>query len=216
MDVTVYSGDRFADQYTLDLEGFMSPHEFTATINTFNTAAWHYPPPKPLGSNSLNYYTVALFTIILFGVITAIHYTHRMGLILVLPFSFLTISMAIIYWRRKQMKKFESAMIHLCSCMNATENVRGINFRLSYLTPEQQISIHPSSNYAITIEFDDRYNLLHHFSSSSHHRSRQQPPAYHSTITISPPLYEVEGPTKPTNTYYPNEKSPAATANSNV
>lgn len=32
--------------------------------------------------------------------------------------------------------------------MNATENVRGINFRLSYLTPEQQISIHPSSNYA--------------------------------------------------------------------
>lgn len=42
-------------------------------------------------------------------------------------------------------------MIHLCSCMNATENVRGINFRLTYLTPEQQISIHPSSTYASII-----------------------------------------------------------------
>lgn len=104
-------------------------------------------------------------------------------------------------------------MIHLCSCMNATENVRGINFRLTFLTPEQQISTHPSSSYvscvimnleldyltkcnqAITIEFDDRYNLLHHFSSNI-------PPSYSTSITISPPLYDVDV-AKPSNTYYP-------------
>ncbi|KAG2211842.1 hypothetical protein INT47_004529 [Mucor saturninus] len=149
----VYSANRFADQYTLDLEGFMSPHEFTATINTFNTAAWHYPPPSRIGTGSLNYYLFCLSTIVLVAVITAIHYTHQIGLILVLPFSFLLFSLIVIYWRRRKMNRFESAMIHLCSCMNATENVRGINFRLTYLTPEQQISIHPSSSYASIPKF---------------------------------------------------------------
>ncbi|KAI7886865.1 uncharacterized protein EV154DRAFT_521021 [Mucor mucedo] len=180
----------------------MSPHEFTATINTFNTAAWHYPPPSRIGTGSLNYYLFCLSTIVLVAVITAIHYTHQIGLILVLPFSFLLFSLIVIYWRRRKMNRFESAMIHLCSCMNATENVRGINFRLTYLTPEQQISIHPSSSYAITIEFDDRYNLLHHFSSSNR---QQQPPAYNSTsITISPPLYEID---KPSNIYQSSLKN---------
>ncbi|KAG2234868.1 hypothetical protein INT48_000531 [Thamnidium elegans] len=175
----VYSGNRFADQYTLDLEGFMSPHEFTATINTFNTAAWHYPPPNRMGSGSLNYYLFCLSSVILVAVIIAIHYTHQIGFVLVLPFSFLAVSMIIVYWRRRKMIRFESAMIHLCSCMNATEN-------------------------AITIEFDDRYNLLHHFSNSAI-ANRNQLPSYQSTcITISPPMYEID---KPTSTYYPNEKS---------
>ncbi|CAO0793732.1 unnamed protein product [Mucor circinelloides] len=190
----VYSGNRFADQYTLDLEGFMSPHEFTATINTFNTAAWHYPPPSPF-TGSINCYLICLAALILTAVIAAIHHTHQIGFILALPFTFLFISMIVIYYRKKQKCKFESAMIHLCSCMNATENVRGINFRLTYLTPEQQISTHPSSSYAITIEFDDRYNLLHHFSSTI-------PPSYSTSITISPPLYDVDV-AKPSNTYYP-------------
>jgi hypothetical protein len=117
----VYSANRFADQYTLDLEGFvsnkminqidinnqkqMSPHEFTATINTFNTAAWHYPPPNRIGTGSLNYYLFCLSTIVLVAVITAIHYTHQIGLILVLPFSFLLFSLIIIYWRRRKMNR---------------------------------------------------------------------------------------------------------------
>lgn len=50
-------------------------------------------------------------------------------------------------------------MIHLCSCMNATENVRGINFRLTYLTPEQQVSIHPSSIYASIILYISIHRL---------------------------------------------------------
>ncbi|KAI8875754.1 hypothetical protein K501DRAFT_201950 [Backusella circina FSU 941] len=82
-------------------------------------------------------------------------------------------------------------MTHLCSCMNATENVRGINFRLTFPEP----SIYAS---AITIEFDNRYNLLHHFSSTS----ITIPPSY-----PSPPPYAAAGPTRPTHAYYPNEKS---------
>lgn len=40
-------------------------------------------------------------------------------------------------------------MTRLCSCMNATENVRGINFKLSYLTPDQKVSNEPTSIYVI-------------------------------------------------------------------
>lgn len=83
----------------------MSPHEFAATINTFNTAAWHYPPPKPMGVSSLNYYLVCLSIILLFAVVMAIHHTHQIGLILVIPFTFLFGSMVVIYWKRRQMKR---------------------------------------------------------------------------------------------------------------
>lgn len=83
----------------------MSPHEFTATINTFNTAAWHYPPPNPMGSGSLNYYLFCLSSMILVAVIISIHYTHQIGLVLVLPFSFLFCSMILVYWRKRQMSR---------------------------------------------------------------------------------------------------------------
>ena len=98
----------------------MSPHEFAATINTFNTAAWHYPPPKPIGVSSVNYYLVCLFTLILFAVVISIHYTHHIVLILVLPFSFLFISMVVIYWKRKQIKKVEKAIDMQYTCNRLT------------------------------------------------------------------------------------------------
>jgi c-di-AMP phosphodiesterase-like protein len=83
----------------------MTPHEFSATMNTFNTAAWHYPPPKPIGTGSLNYYLLCLSCVILISIIIAIHYTHQIALILLLPFSFLVFSTMIIYWRRRKMSR---------------------------------------------------------------------------------------------------------------
>jgi hypothetical protein len=80
----------------------MSPHEFTATINTFNTAAWHYPPPLAFGTGYLHIYLFCIAFTVLASVITAIHYTHHISLILALPFSFLTICMTVIGWRRRQ------------------------------------------------------------------------------------------------------------------
>ncbi|KAI8994488.1 hypothetical protein BDB01DRAFT_772993 [Pilobolus umbonatus] len=101
----VYSKDRFANQYTLDLEGFMSPHEFTATINTFNTAAWHYPPPSSFGVGSIHFYFFCLSILILSSIIIAIHYTHQIGLMLALPFSFLLLNMVMIGWNKRQKKR---------------------------------------------------------------------------------------------------------------
>lgn len=57
---------------------------------------------------------------------------------------------------------------------------------------------------AITIEFDDRYNMLHHFNNQNRQPPPPPPPAYYEnnitpSIVISPPL----------NAYYPNEKQVA-------
>ncbi|KAI9271541.1 hypothetical protein BDA99DRAFT_433720, partial [Phascolomyces articulosus] len=113
-------------------------------------------------------------------------------------------------------------ILHLCSCMNATENVRGINFRLTKVSPEQQQQYLAS----IVIEFDDRYNLLHHFaapapgqqnttSSSRIHGPNALPP-YRPSL-IDPPTYRQSqqlvssSPDHrlqfPSNTYHLNEKA---------
>lgn len=79
----------------------MNPHEFTATINTFNTAAWGYPPPSPL-TGAVQFYLICASTIIIATVFVVVHHTSQMGFILILPFSFLTICLAVIYYRRRQ------------------------------------------------------------------------------------------------------------------
>ncbi|KAI8348847.1 hypothetical protein EDC96DRAFT_520510 [Choanephora cucurbitarum] len=193
----VYNKKCFANQYTLDLDGFMTPHEFASTINTFNAAAWHYPPPSPIHrSTSVLFLLLGLLLIATTAFL--IQQTHRVSTVLALPLFFLLCSMAFILYRRRQKQRFEDAIIQLCKCMNATENVRGINFRLSYLNAEQNISAQPTYSYAITIEFDDRYNLLHHFTNAT----GTVPPSY-ASINISPPTYSL---TKPSNTYQPSEK----------
>lgn len=49
-------------------------------------------------------------------------------------------------------KKFESSILHLCSCMNATENVRGINFRFTKesTTPNNDPSMSPCFSYYVS------------------------------------------------------------------
>ncbi|RCH89028.1 hypothetical protein CU097_011199 [Rhizopus azygosporus] len=180
----VYNNGRFADDYTPDLQGFMSPHDFISIMNTFNSVAESFSPYVPMATNIF----MAVVTFIsLITMIGTIRYTQHVEVVLVLPISFLCITVLLIIWRRRRNIKFEKEMTRLCSCMNATENVRGINFKLSYLTPDQKVSNEPTSIYAITIEFDDRYNLLHQIS-----RSNSSPPAY-SSLQI------------PVNIYCPNQ-----------
>ncbi|ORZ12351.1 hypothetical protein BCR42DRAFT_420457 [Absidia repens] len=94
--------------------------------------------------------------------------------------------------------------------MNATENVRGINFRFSKLTAEYIASsgahFKNTANYAITIEFDERYNLLHHFASpSSNSYMIDNTPAY-KVANCPPPSYSAASPKIPQNSYQPSEK----------
>ncbi|ORY91289.1 hypothetical protein BCR43DRAFT_508731 [Syncephalastrum racemosum] len=157
---------------------------------------------------------------------------------LVMPVSFLFLSAVLLSWRRRMKRKFETSVLHLCACMNATENVRGINFRLSRVAPEQvgtpSSSLSPtapppsSASYSITIEFDDRYNLLHHFAIPSdgtqrpssnamkqpytfsggvaHPATPTSPPSYRVSANL-PPSYSHTNLEFPTNVYHPNEKA---------
>ncbi|KAI9267363.1 hypothetical protein BY458DRAFT_437344, partial [Sporodiniella umbellata] len=73
----------------------------------------------------------------------------------------------------------------LCSCLNATENVRGINFKLNFLTSDHHISTSPTPVYAVTIEFDERYNLSRFMG-----RPKSLPPPYsYSPVQIPANVY---------------------------
>ncbi|KAI9315660.1 hypothetical protein BX666DRAFT_1957863 [Dichotomocladium elegans] len=212
----VYRNGCFDDQYTLELEGFMSRTEFASTMNTFNAAAIHHPPPPSISSSRLVLFNMCTTISILCSIGLAIHYTHHVYLLLVIPISFLTFSLVIISWRRRLKQQFEASILHLCACMNATENVRGINFRLvKYTAPEQHLPPLPPSDYSIVIEFDDRYNLLHHFSAphpvndtlSTTNDVILNPPTYRTSL-LNPPTYrqsQAELPF-PSNAYHPDEK----------
>ncbi|KAI8062125.1 hypothetical protein BC940DRAFT_349804 [Gongronella butleri] len=177
----------------------MSPQEFASVINTFNEAVYHTPPPPNLSSSLSTILFACFSTLVILIVIASIHYTHHLSLILIIPSTFLLLTTTILAWRRRLKKRFERAMLDLCSCMNATENVRGINVRFTKFAPGN----HPSfvgnqkpPNYAITIEFDERYNLLHHFTTGPVHplppyKLGTLPPSYTATML----------PTLPENTY---------------
>ncbi|KAI9300136.1 hypothetical protein BJ944DRAFT_273458 [Cunninghamella echinulata] len=200
----VMSNRHFDDQYTLNLDGFMTPQEFLSTMTTFNQLVEKNPPPPSLSSGLCTMLFACFSTIVILLVIAFIHYTRHLAFILILPFTFLFLSGLLILWRRRLKRKFENAILHLCSCMNATENVRGINYRLSKLPPDSKPGSQKRNyNYAITIEFDERYNLLHHFASTN----QGLLPPYKLTNQLQPPVYSSPSvPQYPQTTYQPNEK----------
>ncbi|KAG2223804.1 hypothetical protein INT45_001938 [Circinella minor] len=214
----------------------MNRQEFASTMNSFNNVVQNHPPPPSFSSGRAAFLILCLSASILCAIILGIHYTRHIAMLLAVPSSFLALSIILIAWRRRLMLQFEAAILHLCSCMNATENVRGINFRLAKVSPDHQnlASSTPtlrsspvtSSVYSIVVEFDDRYNLLHHFAASPNsgqqtslstriHGANTLPP-YRSSL-IEPPTYrqsqqQLQSQSNndvqfPSNTYHPNEKT---------
>ncbi|KAJ8657851.1 hypothetical protein O0I10_006379 [Lichtheimia ornata] len=243
-----YRNGRFDDQYTLDLEGFMTRQEFAGVMHAFNAAAQRHPPPPSFTSGRMATLILCTGASILCSVGLAIYYTHHIALLLGIPFSFVALSSILVAWRRRLKVQFESAILHLCACMNATENIRGINYRLCKAPPpspsppdylpqqQQQHSPHGitppppppphlavQSIYGIVIEFDDRYNLLHHFAisaqgvgnngvtmmNSSSSNGGGLPPYRPSLVVVAdPPTYRQSqaGLPLPSHAYHPDEK----------
>ncbi|SAM03989.1 hypothetical protein [Absidia glauca] len=198
----------FDAKYSLDLDGFMTPQEFVSKINAFNQVAREYPPPPSPSSEQSTTLIGCSSTLVILTVIASIHYTHHLTFILTIPFTLLLLSSILIGWRRRLAKKFEKAMYTCTLAMNASDNVRGVNFRFCSPSPN-------SSDYAITIEFDERYHLLHHYTPSSAYSDlrrsylgeasppytlAEDSPHHHRT---PPPFYS---PSPPPNSYQPNEK----------
>ncbi|KAG2202558.1 hypothetical protein INT47_012552 [Mucor saturninus] len=177
---------KFDDQYTFDLQGYLSVQDFCSSFNLLNQSVYSHPPP----GNKIMWIIAIwiLWMVVIFGnYILWIRTRWSCGLV-VLPF-FMILSTLLFMWRHRVLRqRFELAILSICNRINATENIRGINYRFSKNGSDlsdvyKQVNITSNSNlnsvYSILIEFDDRYNAL----------SSQQFNRYPSVDFVTVPLY---------------------------
>lgn len=154
---------KFDDQYTFDLQNNLTVHDFYSIVGLFNQAARLRPPPGPkifwIGTLFTMWMTAATSFYLLW-------IRFNSPYILVALPAFIIISSFLMAWlHRSRRTKFEENILEICSRLNATENIRGINFRFNKngldVTPQRIQSLSGfKSVYAIDIEFDDRFNAL--------------------------------------------------------
>ncbi|KAI8070131.1 hypothetical protein BDF21DRAFT_495755 [Thamnidium elegans] len=154
---------KFDDQYTFDLQNNLTVHDFHSIVGLFNQAARLRPPPGPklfwIGTLLTMWMTASISFYLCW-----IHFQSPYILV-ALPASIITSSFFMAWLHRSRRTKFERNILEICSRLNATENIRGINFRFNKngvdVTPFRIQSLSGiKSVYAIDIEFDDRYNAL--------------------------------------------------------
>ncbi|KAI8137685.1 hypothetical protein BJV82DRAFT_524881 [Fennellomyces sp. T-0311] len=181
---------KFDDQYTFELHGYLTLQDFQSTIDSINCNVSRSPPP----GSKLVWFGVlwCLWLLIAVAVYSLRISLDAMYTLIAIPILMLLVT-SVFLWRHRYIRcKFEQAVVDACGTINATENIRGINYRFSKngtdITPTHQYSYFPKSIralcskplYVIVIEFDDRYNAL---------TSQQFPVQYHSEDFVSIPLY---------------------------
>ncbi|KAI8357847.1 hypothetical protein EDC96DRAFT_559102 [Choanephora cucurbitarum] len=178
--VRFYLRNKFFDsQYTFELQGHLSYQDLAYTIGTINAAVHDQPPP----GNKLIWlmtlciaWLMALFVHCLFW-----SYSNDITKYVSVPFFMFFVTFYFIWRYRTLRHRFEYTIIDTCNLINATENIRGIHFRLSKTDPNESKRIcrlFVSTKYSIVLEFDDRYNML----------SSQQFNRYSSVDFVTVPL----------------------------
>ncbi|KAI8882318.1 hypothetical protein K501DRAFT_187079 [Backusella circina FSU 941] len=178
--------NRFDDQYTFDLQGYLSVSDFCSTINLFNETVQKCPPPGNKLIWVLSIWILWIIAIVSNYLLWV--YTRSSYGLVVLPF-FMILTTVLFVWRHRVLRRrFEKTVVNICNRVNATENIRGINYRFSKngsdladVSKQIQISSNASFKaiYCLVIEFDDRYNAL----------SSQQFNRYPSVEFVTVPLY---------------------------
>ncbi|GAA5804361.1 hypothetical protein EDC94DRAFT_625258 [Helicostylum pulchrum] len=177
---------KFDDQYTFDLQGYLSVQDFCSSFNLLNQSVFKNPPP----GNKL-VWVIAIWILWMIAIISNYLlwiFTKSSHGLVILPF-FMILTTLLCIWRHRVLRqRFELSILSICNRINATENIRGINYRFSKNGSDlsdlsKQVSIVSNSNlktiYSILIEFDDRYNAL----------SSQQFNRYPSVDFVTVPLY---------------------------
>ncbi|KAI8142927.1 hypothetical protein BJV82DRAFT_112207 [Fennellomyces sp. T-0311] len=192
-------GRRFDDQYTFDFQGYLSVHDFNSAMCLFNEAVRQHPPP---GHKAIWIGTLLTLWVVVSGTVYILWnfllLKENPYILLIVP-SIMLLTAILWVWRYRYLHSiFQRSLVELCSRINASENIRGVNYRLTKhgLDVQHGQSTSESSNstvtcgktrYALVIEFDDRYREL---------RSQQiQPPefvffpsAYHAYPPLGNPL----------------------------
>ncbi|KAI9472873.1 hypothetical protein BDB00DRAFT_861559 [Zychaea mexicana] len=179
---------KFDDQYTFELHGYLTLQDFQSTITTINNSVAHQPPPGNkivwLGILWTVWILIALAT---YTVWISLDFVYVLFAIPIL----MLIATAVFLWRHRHIRyKFEQSVLDTCSTINATENIRGINYRFSKNGADITSNNYESNNsvlafcskplYAIVIEFDDRYNAF---------VGQKYSVRYHAEDFVSIPLY---------------------------
>ncbi|KAI8048769.1 uncharacterized protein B0P05DRAFT_338729 [Gilbertella persicaria] len=193
-----FRGKKFDDQYTFDLQNNLTVQDFCSIVALFNEAARKRSPP-----GSTLFWVVFLIFLWLSAATSFyllwIQFNNPYILVALPAFMIISFLATLLLHRNKRIK-FEESILQICSQLNATENIRGINFRFSKnsmdVTP---YSIHSlaglQSVYAIDIEFDDRYVAL-----KSRQFNRRSPSGDNDCITSPKQAY--------VNYYFADEKDP--------
>ncbi|ORE04110.1 hypothetical protein BCV72DRAFT_20515 [Rhizopus microsporus var. microsporus] len=164
--VRFYYRKKFDDQYTFELESNLTIHEFHAIMALFNQVAKRHPPPT-----SRMYYMMGLFMLWMVA-FTVFYYVwikfHASYILLGLPVFMLLTSFILAWISKRRMIKFENEVLQVCSRLNATENIRGINFRFTRDGLDiTHCRYFYKPNYAIDIEMDERFTALNQFHQSN-------------------------------------------------
>ncbi|KAG1149079.1 hypothetical protein G6F37_002925 [Rhizopus arrhizus] len=181
-----FVNNKFDNQYTFELQGYISLADFNSNFHLLNQSVVNNPPP---GNKVI--WAAAIWTLWVISIIANYflwdNYNLSNGL-MILPF-FMTLVTVVFIWRHRVMCEcFEKSVINSCIRINATENIRGINYRFTkdgfdindrtrmiYLTTGAR----SKPEYSMVIEFDDRYNAL----------SSQQFNRYPSIEFVTIPLF---------------------------
>ncbi|KAL7315824.1 hypothetical protein PS15m_004995 [Mucor circinelloides] len=184
---------KFDDQYTFDLQGYLSVQDFCTTFNLLNQSVRKNPPP----GNKLFWFVLIwiLWMIAIVSNYLLWLFTQSSYGLIILPLFMLLTTLLFIWRHRVLRQRFELGILSVCNRINATENIRGINYRFSKNGSDlnditKQIKVTNNANmktvYSIVLEFDDRYNAL----------TSQQFNRYPSVDFVTVPLYAHVHPSK--------------------
>ncbi|KAI9303222.1 hypothetical protein BJ944DRAFT_241638 [Cunninghamella echinulata] len=158
---------KFDDQYTFDLQGYLTFQDFTANMKIINRQFQKTPLPK--------HQTLFMIFIWLLWISTSffIYFTFMndlsLWIILLLSLFIILSSLFCIIYYQRRIQKFEKNLVKACEELNDKESMRGIEYQLLKNDGPCQMNYHGyfswyflfgvSSNYEIMIQFDDRYDL---------------------------------------------------------
>ncbi|KAI9010355.1 hypothetical protein CLU79DRAFT_774128 [Phycomyces nitens] len=154
---------QFDDQYTFELKGYLSLRQFCSTLCLFNQATRQKPPPgnKLIWLGSL--LTAWLFITV--SIYSVWQQARHPSVLFIIPLLIVLTTLVTLWRYRFKRLQFEHTILEICSRINATDNIRGINYRFSkngldLVNPTRTSFMCFKPVYAIVIEFDNRYTAL--------------------------------------------------------
>ncbi|ORX54005.1 hypothetical protein DM01DRAFT_1383406 [Hesseltinella vesiculosa] len=161
--VLEYISKKFDDQYTFDLQGYLTYQGFCSNIKLINQRVKQHSMAR------YQHYLVSLLWLLWMGSACLFYLiaTHDapLWLMILLPVIILVLTVSFIAYYQRRLYKFEASTVEACQQINEVESMRGIEYSL---LRNKAVCEQPTfswlflmgfqSCYEIQIQFDDRYD----------------------------------------------------------